>query len=159
MRVLVFDIDGNRYGLDATHVREVLPAATLTGLATAPPAIKGILDVHGMIVPIVDARRTLGLEAREVRQSDHFVIVYVTGRTIGLHVDHAVEIIEVDDESLDNGNEFLERSMGTQCIARFDGRLLPVQLLDAIVGGAGSITVTPQDATPGGGTTSNVTDA
>jgi purine-binding chemotaxis protein CheW len=137
MRVLVFDIDGSRYGLDAGHVREVLPAATLSALPKAPPAIKGVLDVHGRVVPIVDTRRALGIESRDVRQSDHFIVVHAAGRIVGLHVDHAVEIIEIADASLEGADGRLERSLGDQCIARVEGGLLPVQLIDAIVGDLG----------------------
>jgi purine-binding chemotaxis protein CheW len=159
MRVLVFDIDGNRYGLDAGHVLEVLPAATLSPVPKAPPAIKGILDVHGRVVPIVDTRRALGIESREVRQSDHLIVVHTTGRIVGLHVDHAVEIVEIDDASAAASDGMFERTLGAQCIARVEGGLLPVQLLDAIVGDLGTTALTSVETPAAGSGSQNVPDA
>lgn len=146
MRVLVFDIDGNHYGLDAGHVLEVLPAATISTVPNAPPAIKGVLDLHGRIVPIIDARLALGVESREVLQSDHFIVAHTGGRTVGLHVDHAIEIIEIEDPAAATANGAFEHSLGTQCIARVEGGLLPVQFLDAIISDPGVGVITPVES-------------
>ncbi len=136
MRVLVFEIDGQRFGLDASGVREVLPAAALTTIPKLPPAIEGVLDVRGVVVPVIGMRRALGLDDRAMRSTDHLVLT--THRVseergeclVGLHVDHAVEIIAIDEADLSlaaDGDTTATR------IARLDGGLMSIHLVEAIV--------------------------
>jgi purine-binding chemotaxis protein CheW len=129
MRVLVFDIDGQRFGLDAASVREVLPAATLTQLPNLPPAIEGVLDVRGVVVPIISVRRALGLDHRTLRSTDHLVIASSRERIVGLHVDHAVEIVDLEDSDVDDSS-----TDSVARVARLNGGLMSVHLVDAIVG-------------------------
>lgn len=128
MRVLVFDIDGKHFGLDADSVREVLAAAALTQIPQAPPTIRGILDIRGTVVPVFDTRALLGLPSRPIRAADHFVISFAESKVIGLHVDHAVEIIEIDDSTVENA--FSDGDVRLAGIARREGSLLPIHLID-----------------------------
>lgn len=134
MRVLVFDIDGQRFGLDASGVREVLPAATLTVLPNLPPAIEGVLDVRGVVVPVIAMRSALGLDPRPLRSTDHLVIASSQGRAVGLHVDHAIEIIDVDDVDTETCSTAMDGTESVARIARLDGGLMSVHIVDAIVG-------------------------
>ena len=134
MRVLVFDIDGRRFGLDASGVREVLPAAALTFLPNLPPGIQGVLDIRGTAVPIIGVRSALGLEERPLHSTDHLVIANARGRTVGLHVDHAIEIVNIDPTSLDNSDGDENADDPTSWVARLDGGLISIHVVEAIVG-------------------------
>lgn len=132
MRVLVFDIDGQRFGLDASKVLEVLPAATLTFLPNLPPGVQGVLDVRGTVVPIIGVRRALGLEQRPIHSTDHLVIASTRGRTVGLHVDHALEIVNINTTGLDSSDDDVGDPISR--VARLDGGLISINLVEAIVG-------------------------
>jgi purine-binding chemotaxis protein CheW len=106
----------------------------------SPPAIKGLRDVRGDIVPVVDARRALGHEPREVHHNDHLIFTFTSGRVVGLHVDHALEIVEIENAAMKRGDQILDASHGAPTVAHLNGGLLPIQLLDAIVGDLGSFT-------------------
>jgi len=134
MRVLVFDIDGQRFGLDASGIREVLPAATLAQLPNMPPTIEGVLDLRGTVVPIISMRTALGLERRSLRSTDHLVIANSMGRLVGLHVDHAVEIVNVEESGWDAREDEGNDPESICRVARLDGGLMSVHLVDAIVG-------------------------
>jgi chemotaxis signal transduction protein len=134
MRILVFDIDGRRFGLDASGVREVLPAATLTLLPNLPPGVQGVLDVRGTAVPIIGVRRTLGLEERPLHSTDHLVIAHTRGRTVGLHVDHAIEIVSIDPAALDAGDGHESTGDPISRVARLDGGLISIHEVESIVG-------------------------
>jgi chemotaxis signal transduction protein len=134
MRILVFDIDGRRFGLDASGVREVLPAATLTLLPNLPAGILGILDIRGTAVPIISARSALGLEERPLHSTDHLVIANTRGHTVGLHVDHAIEIVSIDPTTLDSGDGEVTTDDPTSWVARLNGGLISIHFVEAIIG-------------------------
>ena len=67
IEILVFEINGQRFGIRAVDVVEVLRAATLTPLPTAPSLIEGLLNLRGRVVPVLDVRERLGLPRKEMQ--------------------------------------------------------------------------------------------
>jgi purine-binding chemotaxis protein CheW len=90
--ILVFEVDGRRYGLPAAEVRELARAVTIVPLPTPRALVEGVVDVRGEAVPVLDLRARLGLPAKGVEPSDHLVIARATGRTVALRVDRALEL-------------------------------------------------------------------
>jgi purine-binding chemotaxis protein CheW len=100
VRLLLFTIDENRYGIVADAVVEIVRAVAITPLPNAPAVIAGVIDVRGVVMPVFDVRRRFGLAAREVELSDHFVVVRAKRRSAVLHVDRVLDLADVDDDAL-----------------------------------------------------------
>jgi purine-binding chemotaxis protein CheW len=100
VRLLLFTIDENRYGIVADAVVEIVRAVAITPLPNVPAVIAGVIDVRGAVMPVFDVRRRFGLVAREVELSDHFVIVRAKRRSAVLHVDRVLDLADVDDDAL-----------------------------------------------------------
>jgi purine-binding chemotaxis protein CheW len=90
--LLVFELEGVSLALPASRVDEVLRAAALLPLPTAPPVVMGLLDLRGAPVPVLDLRPRLGLPARPLRASEHFVVFRALGRQLALRVDRALDV-------------------------------------------------------------------
>lgn len=82
--LLVFSIDGQRYGLPLNVVARVIPAVALAPLHGAPDSICGMFIWHGEVVPTGDLRRRYGLGARELALTDHVIITRRGDRLLGL---------------------------------------------------------------------------
>lgn len=93
--VIVVEVDGRQLGLPVDLVDEIQPAAQLTRLPDAPPVVEGVLDLRGDLIPVLDARRRLGLEVRPMQLSDRLVITRVDERRIALRVDAATVLVKV----------------------------------------------------------------
>ena len=100
MRILLFTIDDQRYGVPAETIVEIVRAVAITLLPSAPAVIEGLIDLRGSVVPVFDLRRRFRLPARELSPNDQFVIVRAGTRTAALHVDRAVDIMDVDDAAI-----------------------------------------------------------
>ena len=100
-QVLVVHVDDVRYGLPLDEVVEVLPAAAVVPLPGAPPVVEGLLNLRGELVPVIGLRARLGAPVRPVRESDHFVVCRVRGRSVGVLVDRAEEVQGVDPAALE----------------------------------------------------------
>lgn len=100
MRLLLFTIDGHRYAVRADAVVEMVRAVEVTPVPNVPSVVEGIIDLRGRVVPVFDLRRRFGLPTREVDVADQFVIVRAANRLAALHVDHVLDLADVDDASV-----------------------------------------------------------
>ncbi|KVT62580.1 chemotaxis protein CheW [Burkholderia ubonensis] len=112
MLFLLFELDGERYALEATRIVEVLALAPVRPIPGAPPWIAGAIDRHGKPVPVIDvAQLALGRAARRLRSTRLVVVRYHTpdaqpdaqpdsgsaaGRMLGLIVEHATQTCRID---------------------------------------------------------------
>lgn len=111
MKVLVFHIGAQRYGLPLAAISSVLPAAALTGVPLTPPYVAGLLDLHGTPVPVIDLAQLAAKVPAALRFDTRIVIVnYVVGagdgdvRPLGLLAERVQGIEDVAAAALaDNG--------------------------------------------------------
>ncbi|KVO56885.1 chemotaxis protein CheW [Burkholderia ubonensis] len=108
MLFLLFELDGERYALEATRIVEVLALAPVKSIPGAPPWIAGAIDRHGKPVPVIDvAQLALGRAARRLRSTRLVVVRCYTpdappdsgsaaGRMLGLIVEHATQTCRID---------------------------------------------------------------
>ena len=100
MKVLVFHIGAERYGLRLAGVNQVLPAAALKALPLTPPYVAGLLDLHGTPVPVIDLAQLAGLAPSALCFDTRIVVVdYVAGdgrvRALGLLAERVQGVQEV----------------------------------------------------------------
>jgi chemotaxis-related protein WspB len=81
MLALVFDVDGNRYALDARAVVEVLPFVRVTPVPHAPAGIAGLLTYRGTVVPVVDLSMVMAGRPSAASLSTRLVIVRLSDDT------------------------------------------------------------------------------
>ena len=94
---------GRQYALDVAHVREVVRWQSATPLPKAPRLIEGVIDLRGIVVPVVDLGRALGAPALVPGPaSARIAIVDSDGLVMGLAVDAAVEVLSVDVGALED---------------------------------------------------------
>lgn len=94
--ILIFELGGRRYGLPAATVLELVRAVAIEPLPLAPPIVEGVMNLRGVVVPIVDLRGRLGLPAKDVELADHLVICQVREALLAIRVDHALELVKAD---------------------------------------------------------------
>jgi purine-binding chemotaxis protein CheW len=95
LEVLLFELAGERFGVASRDVLEVLRAVAIRPLPLAPKLVEGIIDLRGELVPVLDIRARLGLPAKSIEPSDHFVLSRVAQRRVVLRVDRALSLAEV----------------------------------------------------------------
>lgn len=82
-------------------VARVFPAVAITPLPGSELPLRGTINMHGSIVPVVDLRHHLGLPARPVSLTDCMVIVDTSAGPIALCVDAVMGVAKLDDDSTD----------------------------------------------------------
>jgi purine-binding chemotaxis protein CheW len=91
-----FAIGDDQYGVDIMAVREIKGWADITHLPKQPEYVRGVLNLRGAIVPIVDLRCRFGQGLTETTPLHIVIIVQIGGRQIGLIGDRVLDIVSVD---------------------------------------------------------------
>lgn len=129
-----FTLGEEEYGLAITAIREIRGWTEITALPDAPPHIRGVLDLRGRIVPIVDLRARFGQGPTDVGPR-HVIIVAAAGdRMAGLLVDAVADILTVADADIQPVP--MEAGASSQLLSGLvsvDGRLVTVLRLDALL--------------------------
>lgn len=96
-KYLVFVSDELLYGLYAEHVVEIITSHAITHLPRVPDYVRGIINLRGQIIPIVDIRLRLGRPARE---DCCIVVVDVDDSLVGILVDAVEKMVGIPDEAI-----------------------------------------------------------
>jgi purine-binding chemotaxis protein CheW len=97
---LTFRLGAEEYGIDILRVQEIRSYEAPTRIANAPAFIKGVVNLRGVIVPIVDLRLKLGCEAVEYNEFTVVIVLNVAGRVVGAVVDSVSDVLELSKESV-----------------------------------------------------------
>ncbi len=97
----VFKLAGEYHALEITRIREIIRWRSITPLPGSPAFVEGLIDLRGHVIPVVDLRKRLRLEAAPVDRQTRIVVVESGSRRIGLVVDAVAEIVRVPGESVE----------------------------------------------------------
>jgi purine-binding chemotaxis protein CheW len=104
--VLSFKLGDEEYGIDILKVQEIRGYEPPTRIAHAPAFIKGVVNLRGVIVPIVDMRVRFGLDNIEINSFTVVIILNIAGRTMGIVVDSVSDVLELKAPQIKPAPEF-----------------------------------------------------
>lgn len=126
LHLVTFALDREEYGVPVAQVREVIRVADITRVPQAPPHVRGVTNLRGRILPVVELRSRLGLAPVAPTARSRIVVVEVADRVLGLLVDAVLQVVKVPVETVaPPPEEVLSADSGyLGGVARWDGRLI-----------------------------------
>ncbi len=124
---LTFRLGTEEYGIDILKVQEIRGYEQPTRIAGAPPFIKGVVNLRGVIVPIVDLRIKFGLGTVEYNSFTVVIILNIAKKVVGVVVDQVSDVIELAAKDIRQAPTFSEavvESTFIQGIGQVEGRML-----------------------------------
>jgi purine-binding chemotaxis protein CheW len=103
---LSFILGGEHYALDIMSVKEIRGYEAVTKVANAPPFIKGVINLRGDIVPIVDLRLKFAVGEATYNEFTIVIMLKVAERILGIVVDGVSDVIRLADEQIRPPPEF-----------------------------------------------------
>ena len=97
---LTFRLGAEEYGIDILRVQEIRSYEQPTRIANAPGFVKGVVNLRGVIVPIIDLRLKLGCDSAEYNTFTVVVVLNVRGRVVGAVVDSVSDVLELSKEEI-----------------------------------------------------------
>jgi purine-binding chemotaxis protein CheW len=103
---LTFILGSEEYGIDILRVQEIRGYDAVTAIANAPVFIKGVINLRGTIVPIVDLRIKFNLSQATYDPFTVVIILNILQRTIGIVVDGVSDVVALNTENIKPPPEF-----------------------------------------------------
>jgi purine-binding chemotaxis protein CheW len=97
---LTFRLGSEEYGIEILKVQEIRGYDSITQIANAPEFIKGVVNLRGIIVPIIDMRIKFRLGAADYDQFTVVIILNVAGRVMGIVVDGVSDVLTLEAEQM-----------------------------------------------------------
>ena len=97
---LTFRLGAEEYGIDILRVQEIRSYEQPTRIANAPAFIKGVVNLRGVIVPIVDLRLKLGCATADYNSFTVVIVLNVKGRVVGAVVDSVSDVLELAGDAV-----------------------------------------------------------
>jgi purine-binding chemotaxis protein CheW len=97
---LTFRLGAEEYGIDILKVQEIRGYEQPTRIAGAPAFIKGVVNLRGVIVPILDLRIKFGLDKIEYNSFTVVIILNIAGKVVGAVVDQVSDVVELAAEQI-----------------------------------------------------------
>jgi purine-binding chemotaxis protein CheW len=113
---LTFRLGTEEYGIDILKVQEIRSYEAPTRIANAPDFIKGVVNLRGVIVPIVDLRVKLNCPSAEVNTFTVVIVLNVRNRVVGAVVDSVSDVLELNKEQIRPAPEMHHGTVDTQFI-------------------------------------------
>jgi len=109
-KYITFSLDGEEYGIPILNVREIIGMMKITPVPRTPQFVRGVINLRGKVIPVIDLRTRFGLEFKESDARTPIVVVEVyvdeTKLQIGIVVDAVSEVIQVMSEDLEETPSF-----------------------------------------------------
>ena len=140
-KYLTFNLDAESYGIDGLKVREIIRLAAITAVPQMPAHIRGVINLRGKIIPVMDLRVRFGIAPTESTNQTCIVVVQVklpNGKPaqMGLIVDGVEEVINLAESDIEETPNF-GGAVATECligIAKVKGVVKSLLNIDEVVG-------------------------
>ena len=94
-KYLTFVLGSVYYGLDIQFVREIIGMQEITVVPDVPNFIKGVINLRGKVIPVMDVRRRFNMESRPYDERTCIVVIHVGDWLVGLVVDTVSEVLDI----------------------------------------------------------------
>ncbi len=135
---LTFRMGAELYGVDIHNVQEIKGYAPSTPLPNSPDYFRGVMNLRGIIVPVVDLRARFGMPAIEPTRVNVIIVVVASGRVTGLLVDAVADVAELRESDIQATPDVCGAAPPdfVQGVARMGDQLLILLNTDRIVAAA-----------------------
>ncbi|WP_294145187.1 chemotaxis protein CheW [uncultured Selenomonas sp.] len=136
LQVVAFKLRNEEYGVSILNVQEIRNLTDITRVPFAQDFIKGVINLRGSVLPVIDLKQRLGLEETPYTDDTRIVTVTVDDLHVGMLVDAVTEVLTLTAKPIDakkavNGKELTKFLSG---IGNIDGRLIIMLNLEEIIG-------------------------
>ncbi len=109
-KYLTFALAQEEYGLEILKVREIIGYIEVTAIPQTPLYVKGVINLRGQVIPVIDLRSKFGMETTDVTEQTCIIVVEITqaGRKFntGIIVDHVSEVLDIAGENIEDAPQF-----------------------------------------------------
>ncbi len=100
-QLVTFKLGKEEFGVDIMKVQEIIRMQKITQVPNAPDYVKGLLNLRGKVIPVIDIRKRFQLECDQDAEQTRIVVVDIDGQIIGITVDAVSEVLRLPHEKIE----------------------------------------------------------
>ncbi|WP_245804811.1 chemotaxis protein CheW [Halobacillus hunanensis] len=100
MKLIVFQIKNEEYAVPVQQVGSIERVMPITRVPKTAPFVEGVINLRGVVTPIIDLRKRFGLEGSKLDDTTRIIIVSMEGMDVGLIVDGANDVLDIAEEDI-----------------------------------------------------------
>ncbi|OHD16566.1 MAG: chemotaxis protein CheW [Spirochaetes bacterium GWD1_27_9] len=138
-KYLIFSVSNEFYGLPIMVVREIIRYEKITPMRDVQKYLKGVINLRGKIIPIIDMRLKFGITENEYNDRTIFIIVDINGEkeifNIGIAVDSVSDVVDIESTNIDSTPElgFKLKNQYLKGIAKIKSDMVMILDIDKII--------------------------
>jgi purine-binding chemotaxis protein CheW len=109
-KYLIFSLAEEEFGIKVLQIKEIMGMQEITAVPNTAPYIKGVINLRGQVIPVVDLRMKFGLPTSDYTQRTCIVVVTTSGKTgvrlVGAIADGVAEVLTLTDEEIEDTPDF-----------------------------------------------------
>ena len=109
-KYLTFALDNEEYGIGILEIREIIGMMPVTPIPQAPDYVKGVINLRGKVIPVIDLRLKFGMEPIDYTERTCIIVVEIEGQTgnvlIGTAVDSVSEVLNINGDDIEDTPTF-----------------------------------------------------
>ncbi len=137
LQLVSFELSGEEFGVDIMQVSEIIPISKITRIPQAPECVKGLINLRGKIVVVIDLNRRLGFSPRESDSLSKIIIVKVKDTTIGMLVNSVNGILKLPLSFIESTPDMIKSKINSEYltgVGKAGNRLLILLNLARVLG-------------------------
>lgn len=128
IQLVTFLLDEVEYAVNILDVHEILRIPNLTRLPNTPDFIKGVINLRGNVIPVVDVRIRFGFPSADYTDLTRIIVIETEGKQVGLLVDNVYQVVRIAETSVDPPSDLISGVSEDfiKGIGRFQDRLIVI---------------------------------
>jgi purine-binding chemotaxis protein CheW len=112
LHLVTFRLDRQVYALPIEPIQQIIEMVTITPVPQVRSSVEGVINFHGTSVPVVNMRVQLGMAKTHLELHTPIMMVYVSGRLVGLVVDEVLAVLDIPANQIDRPQDILPEGLG-----------------------------------------------
>lgn len=137
LQLVVFKLGSEEFGVEIRNVQEIIRMTNITKIPQASGYVKGIINLRGRIIVVINLNVILGMEGREQDANTRIIVADVGDTVMGFVVDSVSEVIRLPENNVEPAPSIITNKIGTEYlrgVGKLDNRLLILLKLGKILG-------------------------
>jgi len=136
LQLVVFNIGTEEFGVEIMNVQEIIRMTNITKIPQASGYVKGIINLRGRIIVVINLNVIMGMESREQDENTRIIVADIGETVMGFIVDSVSEVIRLPESSVEPEPAVIANKIGTEYVrgvGKMEDRLLILLDLDKIL--------------------------
>ena len=135
LKSIVFELNDEEYALPVDLVGAIERVMPITRIPGVPPFVKGVLNLRGVVTPVIDLRERFSFERQEETEAPRIIIIQHDEKDVGLIVDACYDVIDIPNDTIEPAPETIStvKIDYINGVAKYDERLLILLNIDEIL--------------------------